>query len=251
MEEILLYFSLKYKGDFNSIYNALEKKEKVDENLKKELMATVKSNYVTMVSKDYPESLKYISCPPFVLYYYGDLKYLQSSTIAVIGMRKPSAYGLQATDRLVTDLVENNYTIVSGMALGIDARAHNCAIEHHGRTIAVLGSGIDYCYPKTNQKFYDKIKENHLLISEYPGAVVPHKQNFLRRNSIVAGLSQSVLVVEANCKGGPMNTVGHALEQGKDIFCVPGRIDDALGCNTLIQQGAILVNSAQDIIKAK
>lgn len=248
MEEILLYFSLKYKGDFELIYKALERKEKVNEKLQQELIATVKSKYVTMVSKDYPESLKYISCPPFVLYYYGDLKYLQSSTIAVIGMRKPSVYGLQTTDSIVTDLVKHNYTIVSGMALGIDARAHICAMEHGGKTIAVLGSGIDCCFPKTNQAIYEKIKTNHVLISEYPGDVMAQKQNFPRRNRIVAGLSQSVLVVEANCKSGTMITVGHALEQGKDIFCIPGRIDDALGCNILIQQGAKLVNKVQDIL---
>lgn len=249
MEEILLYFSLKYKGDFEQIYKALERKEKVDEVLKKELLTSLHCKYVTMVSKDYPESLKYISCPPFVLYYYGNLQYIQSPTIAVVGMRKPSSYGLQSTNTMVSNLVEQGYTIVSGLALGIDARAHECAMMHGGKTIAILGSGIDCCFPKSNQQIYTNIKKNHLLISEYPGDTVAKKQNFPRRNRIVAGLSQSVLVVEANCKSGTMITVGHALEQGKDIFCIPGRMTDALGCNILIQQGAKLVNSVQDILE--
>ncbi|MFV0393770.1 MAG: DNA-processing protein DprA, partial [Coprobacillaceae bacterium] len=201
------------------------------------------------VSKDYPEALKHINCPPFVLYYYGDLEYVKNKNIGVIGMRIPSPYGISATEKLTLDLVKHNYTIVSGMALGVDSIAHQSAIENNGKTIAVLGSGIDYCYPKRNNKIYQALKENHLIISEYPGMVIPSPTSFPKRNRIIAGLSESVLVTEAMLKSGTMITVGHALEQGKEIFCVPGRITDYLGCNYLIQQGAKLTNKIEDILE--
>lgn len=249
MEEILLYFSLKYEGDFEKIYRALEKKEKIDEEKKKEILQQVTCNYTTMVSKDYPEALKHINCPPFVLYYHGDLNYLNTKTMGVVGMRIPTLYGTSATEKLVTDLIYHGYTIVSGMARGVDSIAHQTAIAKKGKTIAVLGSGIDYCYPKKNENLYQTMKQKHLVISEYPGTVVPTPASFPKRNRIVAGLSSAILVTEAMLKSGTMITVGHALEQGKDIFCVPGRISDYLGCNHLIQQGAKLVNKIEDILE--
>lgn len=248
MEEIILYFSLKYQGDFNKIYKALETKEKVDETLKEELFKKLKSNYTTIVSKGYPERLKHISCPPFVLYYYGDLDLSCNECIGVIGKRVPSEYGESVTDKMVNKLVHNDYTIVSGMALGVDTIAHRSALKSNGKTIAVLGGGIDYCYPKRNQAIYQLMKNNHLVVSEYPNDTVPTAKNFPIRNRIIAGLSDSLLVTEAEIKSGTMITVGYAIEQGKDIFCIPGRIDDAKGCNYLIQQGAKLVINIDDII---
>lgn len=249
MEEILLYFSLKYRGDFEKIYKALEQKEKVDETKKEELMKSVSCKYTTMVSKDYPEALKHINCPPFVIYYYGNLEYVKEKNIGVIGMRIPSLYGINVTEKLSKDLVEHGFTIVSGMALGIDSIAHQSAINNAGKTIAVLGSGIDYCYPKRNKKMYDILKKNHLIMSEFPGDTTPVPTSFPKRNRLIAGLSESILVTEAMLKSGTMITVGHALEQGKDVFCVPGRITDYLGCNNLIQQGAKLVNKVEDILE--
>lgn len=249
MEEILLYFSLKYQGDFEKIYKALESKEQMDQELKEELFSKVKCKYTTMISKDYPEALKYISCPPFVLYYYGDLSCLKEKCIGVIGMRMPSEYGKSVTDKMVCDLVKEKYTIVSGMALGIDALAHRSAMNNAGKTVAILGSGIDYVYPPKNTMLYQQMKEQHLIISEYPNEMVPQKYHFPRRNRIIAGLCQSVLVTEAKVKSGTMITVGHALEQGKDIFCIPSPIHQNIGCNVLIQQGAKLVNTVQDILE--
>lgn len=248
MEEILLYFSLKYQGDFKKIYQALQNKEKINENEKLELLKNLKSSYTTIVSDDYPESLKQINCPPFVLYYYGDLSLINNSSIGVIGMRVPSGYGKCVTNKMVRDLVKKNYTIVSGMAMGIDAIAHRSAMDNHGKTIAVLGSGIDYCYPKRNLEIYEKMKTEHLIVSEYPGKMVPSQHHFPDRNRIISALSGSILVTEAKQKSGTMITVGHALDQGKDIFCIPGRIDDFCGCNRLIQQGAKLVLDVNDII---
>ena len=183
-----------------------------------------------------------------MLFYYGDLNLVNTKCIGVIGMRQPSDYGIEVTKTIVSKLVLENYTIVSGMALGIDAMAHQSAMNVLGKTIAVLGSGIDNCYPLKNKTIYEIMKVNQLVISEYPGNLVPKKINFPRRNRIISGLSESILVTEANERSGTMITVGHALEQGKDIYCIPSRINDSSGCNRLIQQGAKLVMDISDIV---
>ena len=212
-------------------------------------MARLSSHYTTIVSSDYPSSLKQINCPPFVLFYHGKLSVLDHHCIGVIGMRKPSEYGIYATNKLVKDLADLDYTIVSGMALGIDGIAHRCALHNKAKSVAVLGGGIDYIYPKGNSDIYNIMKSDHLVISEYPYDLMPSKDGFPKRNRIIAGLSERLLVTEANEKSGTMITVGFALEQGKDIFAVPGRIDDAPGCNLLIQQGAKLIRSVDDILE--
>ena len=241
MEELVLYFSLKYNGDFQKIYNALMNKERVNERLKVELIKQMKCQYITIFSDEYPELLKQINCPPFVLYYYGDLSLLKTKTIGVVGMRQMSDF--------VKDLVQNGYTIVSGMARGIDTVAHQNAIAYGGKTIAVLGTGIEYCYPKENGLLYEELKEHQLVLSEYPFYTAPQKRLFPFRNRIIAGLSYSLLISEAKQKSGTMITAGYALEQGKEIYCIPGRFDDYEGCNELIKQGARLVSSAQDIME--
>lgn len=219
MEDILLYFSLKYHGQFDLIYKALERKERVDESLKKELFATIKCSYTTIISDDYPQHLKFINCPPFVLYYYGLLSLLDNECIGVIGKRDCSEYGVQATCILVENLVKQGLVIVSGMAKGIDGVGHRTALKSNGHTVAVLGSGIDYPYPPMNKELYDQLK-SELIISEYPGLTPPRKDYFPKRNRIIAGLSQKLLVTEADIKSGTMITVGFALEQGKDVFVV-------------------------------
>ena len=248
MEDILLYFSLKYKGQFDLIYKALERKERVDESLKEELFKTIKSSYTTIISDDYPQQLKYINCPPFVLYYYGSLSLLDKDCIAVIGKRDCSEYGVQATRVIVKEPVKNDIVIVSGMAKGIDGVSHRTAIRSKGHTVAVLGSGIDYPYPPMNEDLYYVLK-NELVLSEYPGSTPPRKDHFPKRNRIIAGLSKKLLVTEADLKSGTMITVGFALEQGKDVLAVPGRVYDSKGCNALIQQGAKLVMNVEDILE--
>jgi len=249
MEELTLYFSLKYAGDFQSIYNALLNKERVDENLKNKLMKEVKCQYTTIFSDDYPSQLKNINCPPFVLYYYGDLSLVNENLIAVVGMREPSTYGKEATKFFVEGLVQRDYTIVSGMARGIDGIAHRCAIDAGGKTIAVLGTGIEYCYPLRHKELYEELKRNHLVMSEYPFETAPKRKLFPFRNRIVAGLSKNVLITQARQKSGTMITAGYALEQGKDVFAVPSRFYDYDGCNSLIQQGAKAVIKVNDIVE--
>lgn len=249
VEDILLYFSLKYNGDFHKIYHALKTKEKVSQEQIHDAKTQIKSKYTTIISKDYPASLKSIMCPPFVLYYYGDLSLLDHYCIGVIGSRHPNQYGYAITETMVRKLVEHKMTVISGMAIGIDSAAHQSALKYSGHTVAVLGSGIDYCYPHSNQKIYHQLKNNHLVISEYPNDVTPQSHHFPVRNRIIAGLSASILVTQANQRSGTMITVGYALDQGKDIYCVPSRIYDPRGCNILIQQGAKLVLDINDIIE--
>jgi|AKZA01.1.fsa_nt_gi DNA protecting protein DprA len=247
MEEILLYLSLKYQGDFERIYNAIETNEIVNEAEKEILLKSVKSNYTTMISPDYPEALKHIDCPPFVLYYYGDLSLLNSRNICIAGTRTPTTYGREVTEKITKELVGEKNVIISGLALGVDTIAHQTAIENYGKTVAVLDTGIDYYNLKSNTNVYQEIKNNHLLISEYPGEVSLPPQRF-PKNRIISGLSDSILVTEANMKSSTMITVAYALEQNKEIYAIPGKITSTYqGTNCLIQQGVKLVTSAKDI----
>lgn len=249
MEELVLYFSLKYQGDFKSIYQALMNREKVDEMLRLQLKKEIKCQYVTLFSHDYPEALKQIDCPPFVLYYYGDISLLKNEKIGVVGMREMDDYGREATNYFVEGLVKNHYTIVSGMAKGVDTVAHLSAIEHHGQTIAILGTGIEYCYPKENRMLYEELKSHHLVMSEYPFSTAPRKHLFPFRNRIIAGLSKGILITEAKVKSGTMITANYALEQNKEVYCVPSRFNDYNGCNELIKQGAKSVTCLEDILE--
>lgn len=248
IEDIVLYFSLKYHGDFQKIYNSLMNKEKVDENLKNELIKRLNCKYVTIFSEDYPKMLKQINCPPFVLYYYGNLELLNTTTIAVEGTVNPTSYGQLVTENIVSELISKQYTVVSGLGLGINAIAHDTSIKNDGKTIAVLGSGIDNCYPKENIDLYDVIKENQLLLSEYPFSVAPSKENLMFRARIISGISKTVILTEIEIKSPKIVTAGYALEQLKDIYCVPSNIDsDKNGCNDLIKKGAMIYETIEDL----
>jgi DNA processing protein len=166
--------------------------------------------------------------------------------VGVVGSRDCSAYGRKITEELVKGIADE-HAIVSGLAKGIDTVAHETAIKYKGKTIAVLGSGIDYCYPKCNQELYKEIKENHLLISEYPGEVEPCPSYFPIRNRIVTGLSKALLVTEAYKMSGTLISVKLALEFGKTIMCVPYEADKNSMCNQLIKDGAYMVESCDDI----
>lgn len=246
--DILIYLSLRYKGCWDDIYGAIKRKEPIDDDAYKEAMATLKSEALTIIDKNYPEHLKQCHKPPFVLFYYGDISLLEhpQKTIAYIGSRKASEYGMKMTRIIVGDLSQQ-MIIVSGLAKGIDAIAHETAINCKGKTIAVLGSGIDYCYPRENKELYDIIKSHHLLISEYPNKTDPDHSQFPLRNRIIAMLAKSIVVGEADAKSGTLITVSYALSVGRDVCCVPYPGDIASACNGLIKQGAKLVESAKDV----
>lgn len=248
MEDILLYFALKYDGDFNSIYKALESKEVVDDQLYERLKSKFKCKYTTLVSKDYPNKLKEIDCPPFVLFYYGDLSLLEDKIVAVVGKRKSSEYGKRITKNITSELVKNDYTIISGISTGTDANAHQTVINENGRTIAISGCGIDLIYPKNNQDLYDLIKNDHLLISEYPYDIKPEKKRFIKSNRLISGLSNGVIVTECDKESASMIVTRFAIEQSKDVYCVPSNIDSEYqGCNQLIKHGADIFISVKDL----
>lgn len=208
---------------------------------------------ITLLTQDdpaYPPALRTIHDPPFLLYMRGSLTPADAASIAVVGSRRTTHYGREQAKKLSFQLARAGFTIVSGLARGIDTAAHEAAIAAGGRTIAVLGSGLGNVYPPENRALADRIAEQGAVLSEFPVLYVPDKQSFPLRNRIVAGMSQGLLVVEAPAWSGALITANQALEQGRSVFAVPGPIDrpTSEGCHRLIQQGATLVCSADDLI---
>ena len=219
-----------------------------------EYLKIVKENGIkvyTIHDDEYPENLKNIYDPPPVLYVKGELLPEDAQAIAIVGSRKASDYGLKAADRIAARLAEMGITIVSGMALGIDSAAHRGALMSSGRTIAVFGCGLKYVYPMTNYNLSRDIIERGALVSEYPFDTEPHPSQFPARNRIISGMSLGVIVVEAGEKSGSLITADFALEQGREVFAVPGNISspNSKGTNALIKNGAKLVSSIEDIIE--
>lgn len=222
---------------------------KIDAQLKKLDAGGIK--IVTFSNKDYPETLKNIEDAPIVLYIKGTIQKEDRYAVAVVGSRKYSSYGKLAAEKLSSELSSMGFTIVSGMARGIDTLAHVAAINSRGRSIAVLGSGIDVPYPPENRGLMEKLAASGYVISEFPPGTLPERENFPKRNRIISGLSLGVLVVEATADSGSLITASCALEQGKEVFAVPGNINSAnsKGTNDLIKKGAKLVQSAEDVIE--
>ncbi|MBW2544431.1 MAG: DNA-protecting protein DprA [Deltaproteobacteria bacterium] len=220
--------------------------------IEKELESADRLN-VSIITSDsplYPRLLLNIYDFPPILYVRGTLSY-QDINVAVVGSRMASTYGRFTTERLCRELAMKGITVVSGMARGIDSAAHTGAIAGKGRTIAVLGSGIDVIYPPENRKLFEKIAENGAVITEFPFSTQPLAPNFPARNRIISGLSLGVVVVEANEKSGSLITARVALEQGREVFAVPGSIDSpgTKGTHRLIREGAKLVENTYDILE--
>ncbi|WP_291323408.1 DNA-processing protein DprA [Desulfonatronospira sp.] len=201
---------------------------------------------------EYPETLRHIAGPPILLYYLGNIALVQGPCLAVVGSRNSTAYGREMAFRICRELSSKGLTIVSGFAEGIDRQAHKAALEGPGSTIAVLGTGIDLIYPAVNQDLWMHVRERGLIVSEFPRGTKPEAHNFPYRNRIISGLSLGVLVMQAALKSGSMLTAGYALEQGREVFAMPGPVNQNsfTGCNHLIRQGALLVQSDQDILEA-
>lgn len=205
---------------------------------------------VTLLDDGYPNNLKMAHTPPPALYIAGEIRREDALAIAVIGTRSPSPYGRIAAENFTAVLAKRGLTIVSGMARGIDTMAHRAALAAGGRTIAVLGSGLDRCYPPENKDIFKQIAKSGAVISQFPFGAEPDKRNFPIRNRIISGLSLGVLVIEAGEKSGTMGTAYGALDEGREVFAVPGRIDSpkSIGCNRLLQKGAKLVISPDDVV---
>lgn len=212
----------------------------------------IKEIYIN--SGDYPERLRNIYDPPKKLYVLGNFKILKEKAIAIVGSRKATEYGKKVAFQISQELTKENINVVSGLAIGIDTYAHLGAIsiQNQASTIAVLGSGIDEMYPKENTELARKIiQTGGCIVSEYPLGTKPKKINFPQRNRIISGLSEGVVVVEASEKSGSLITAEFGIEQGKEIFAVPGNIDNPLskGTNQLIMDGAKMVLSSKEILE--
>src|SRR5947199_745641 len=206
---------------------------------------------ITQDSPSYPRSLREIHAPPIVLYVWGELQERDHHAIGIIGARRTTHYGMESAKKLAYQLAYAGLTVISGLARGIDTAAHQGALAAKGRTIAVIGSGLAKLYPPENAALADKIRAgNGAIVSEFSMAIEPDRQTFPMRNRIISGWSQGLLVVEAGANSGALISVAQALEQGRNVYAVPGHINapTAIGSNRLIQQGAKLVMDASDIL---
>lgn len=206
---------------------------------------------LTWDDDDYPALLRQIDHPPPVLYVRGQLLPTDELAVALVGTRRASAYGREVTHLLATELARNGVTVVSGLALGIDAVAHRSSLEAGGRTIAVLGSGVDQIYPFQHRTLAQEISANGALVSEYPLGTRPEANNFPPRNRIISGVSRAIAIIEAGERSGALITAGFAAEQGREVFAVPGNIlnPGSMGCNELIRQGANPLLAVRDLLE--
>ena len=231
--------------------NIVTKRADIDINEELNLINKHNIEVVAFDETEYPENLKTIYDPPPILYIKGKLKQKDNLSVAIVGSRRASFYGLSMAEGIASELAEFGITVISGMARGIDGAAHKGALKVEGRTIAVLGSGLDCVYPPENKKLFGQIVESGAVISEFPMGTKPLAGNFPRRNRIISGLSQGVVVVEASRNSGALITADFALEQSREVFAIPGKADSltSFGTNRLIKQGAKLVDNVEDIIE--
>lgn len=207
--------------------------------------------FVSIENENYPTRLKHITNAPYCLYYIGKLPKEEEKSIAIVGARGRSAYGSEVTRKLAKELSNSGVQVISGLAKGIDADAHSGALEGSTPTYAVLGCGVDVCYPASNRYLYESVLERGGILSEYPPKTQPCKSLFPARNRIISGLSDCVVIMEARERSGSLITADFAMEQGRDVYALPGRITDPLsaGCNHLIRQGAGIVQSVEDFLE--
>ncbi len=206
---------------------------------------------ITFWDDAYPALLKKINDPPVLLYLKGGLQAADQNAIAVVGTRAPTQYGKMVTEKIVADLVAHGITIVSGLARGVDTAAHHAVVRNGGRTLAVLGSGLDVVYPAENRNLLEEITRNGAVISELPFGAKPDAVNFPRRNRIISGLSLGVIVIEAGHESGALITANFALDQNREVFAVPGSIfsPKSAGPHQLLKEGAKLIQNADDILE--
>ncbi|MFH2056008.1 MAG: DNA-processing protein DprA [bacterium] len=232
--------ALKTQVDWDTAERQLEQLEKSNGRL------------LTLIDPEYPAQLRAIYDPPPLLFVRGSFQPEDQQAVAIVGSRTCTSYGRQIAERLAIGLVERGMTIVSGLARGIDSLAQGGAIKAGGRTIGVLGCGLDVVYPPENERLYDAVAESGALVSEFFFGVKPDKHNFPSRNRIISGLSLGVIVIEAGKSSGALLTAKHALEQNREVFAVPGNISSAasVGTNDLLKQGAIPVTNTADVLLA-
>ena len=258
---------LDYFGDPETMFGATQRqlKEAGVSEVKIELMSEVQNTVwereiekanslgaaiVTLADENYPELLKEIPDPPPVLYVKGTICKQEALPIGIVGTRNPTAYGIRMAEKFAYELSCLGFSIISGLARGIDSYAHRGCLKAKGRTIAVLGSGFMNMYPRENESIAQKISERGCVISEFPLDTRPNRENFPRRNRIISGLSKGILVIEAGQRSGALITAHLAVDQNREVFSVPGQIGSLMstGANQLLKEGAKLVETTQDIL---
>lgn len=240
LSKCIACYSIEAQGDWDQIATMIQTNKPPQD-------VDINDEYVTIVDEHYPKQLKELQYPPWVLFYKGNLGLLSWPSVSIVGSRKINGYGESMT-KLIASNVVNRYVLVSGLAVGIDALVHEIGLSQ-GKTIGVLGCGLGHVYPKCNQHLYEEIGKNHLLLSEYPSLVKPQKWYFPWRNRIIAALSKKLIVTQARCISGTMLTVNEAITLNREVYCVPYPFgeSDGEGCNLLIQQGAQIIISMEDI----
>lgn len=238
------------KVGFKAANNIIRWRELIDLDGELRRIDQFGANIVTTDDSDYPALLRQIYDPPLVLYVRGTLRPEDAYAIAMVGTRQSTLYGRQTAERLARQLAASGVTVVSGGARGIDSASHEGALQSGGRTIAVLGTGLDIVYPAENVKLYQRIAEQGAVITQFPFGRKGDKQSFPIRNRIVAGMTQGTAVVEANRASGALITANFATEYGRTVYAVPGRVDSprSAGCHDLIKDGAQLCESAEDVL---
>ena len=229
----------------------MEQRDRLDPVQEESLAAAKGVKLVTPVDSDYPAALRKIHDPPLALYVRGRLCAGDAQSIAVVGTRHPTHYGMECAQKLSYGAAKAGLCVISGLALGVDTAAHEGTLQAQGRTIAVIGGGFDHMYPTENIRLAERISENGAVVSEFPFSRKPDRTTFPMRNRIVSGMSRGVLVVEAGLESGAMITANQAMEQGRSVFAVPGRIDSyaSRGPNALIRDGAHVVTELRDLLE--
>lgn len=239
--DALIAYAIRYQGDWDSIAKA------VIHHLEYQPVIT-KEKALTIYDREYPDSLRSLRYPPWVLFYRGDLSLLEKEAASIVGSRRMIPYGSYMT-RLVSSRLAERYVIVSGLARGVDGMAHRACIEAGGKTIGVIGCGLDIPYPKENLGLRKIMDRDHLVLSEYPDGTSPLRWHFPWRNRILAALGSKVIVTQAALKSGTMCTVNEAISLCREVWCVPYPFTDenGKGCNLLISQGADILNDEEQL----
>lgn len=239
MRKAILYYAITYDGDWKKIKRAIIEHEPWYEVI-------YKGKYVTYMDENYPKCFRELEFAPWILFYEGNLALCNLSTCGVIGSRQVNEEGIKNCIH-ICNILKEKYVIVSGLAKGVDAIAHQCALNAH--TIAVIGCGIDVVYPKENKHLYEEIAKHHLILSEYPSSSRPYAFHFPWRNRLIAALSDHLVVVQARKRSGTLLTVNEALALNRNVYCVPHRFldEDGMGCNQLIDSGAYMLVDDEDI----
>lgn len=240
MREQILYYAVKYHGEWQRIAQAIAAMEAWER-------IAYDGAYITIVDENYPASLRLLHHAPWILFYEGDISIWNKEMVSIVGSRNPDSYGMSMC-RHVSTLLKHRYVIVSGLAKGIDACAHMSSLDK--ATIAVIGCGLDVMYPKENTQLYEAIRKQHLILSEYPKGIKPLAHHFPWRNRIIAALGKAVVVIQAKKRSGTLLTVNEALELDVPVYCVPHTFNDSYGegCNLLISQGANILVDDDDIL---